>query len=230
MSFAVPRSIPDAPASLRKRIAVCLGAFVLAGVAATAEEAGPDLAGLPEPVGEDQFEALRGQSPFTRSLDPGESILLTGIGTIDGRLVATIVDKETKERSIVSETPNSEGWKVVEIEGNPDLGQVSATISIDGGEVVTVKYDQKQLNPSEGRTGLASVAVPRGEDKRPLPTQEERRKFGEWVKQRMSNFTDEQKRRVGEIMQEKMKANPNLSDRQKGQVFVQILDYVEKNQ
>ena len=43
----------------------------------------------------------------------------------------------------------------------------------------------------------------------------------------MSKMSDAQKKRVGQIMHEKMKANPNLTDRQKGEVFVKILDHVE---
>lgn len=186
---------------------------------------------LPQPLADEHFEELLERSPFTRVLDPSETFQLMGVALIDGEQVATMVNRETKKRFQLFETPNTEGWKMVELNQNPDPAQVSATFSLAGGEVVTLKYREEQLNPAQRKTGARSLPkTPRGPDRRPLPTQEERRKFGEWVKSRMSKFSDHQKRRVGEIMQEKMKSNPNLSDRQRGEVFSQILDYVEKNE
>lgn len=181
---------------------------------------------LPQPLAENQFEELLERSPFTRILDPSETFQLTGVALIDGKQVATMLNRKTEKRFLLSETPNTDGWKMVEVNQNPDPAKVSATFSLHEGEVVTLKYREEQLNPGQGK----SLKTPRGPDRRPLPTEDEKRKFGDWVKKRMGQFSDKQKRRVGEMMREKMKANPNLSDRQKGEVFVQILDYVEKNE
>lgn len=214
------------------RIAVIVASgslLLLSGLPGVAEDLEESI--LPHPVADKHFEELLERSPFTRVLDPSETFQLMGVALIDGEQVATMVNRETKKRFLLSETPNTEGWKMVELNQNPDPAQVSATFSLAGGEVVTLKYREEQLNPAPGKTGARSLPkTPRGPDRRPLPTPEERRKFGEWVKSRMSKFSDNQKRRVGEIMQDKMKSNPNLSDRQKGEVFSQILDYVEKNE
>ena len=43
----------------------------------------------------------------------------------------------------------------------------------------------------------------------------------------MAKMSDDQKKEAGKIMGEKMKENPNLSDRQKGEVFISILDHVQ---
>ena len=43
----------------------------------------------------------------------------------------------------------------------------------------------------------------------------------------MAKMSEDQRRRVGEIMRQKVEANPKMSDRQKGEVFVKIMDYVE---
>ena len=187
--------------------------------------------GLPEPVTINHFNALQSHSPFLRSINLSDSILLTGIAQIKGRPVATLFDRETRESYVVSDTPNSQGWKMVGIDGNEDLEKVAARIAVEGGEIITVRFDEGQLKPGDGKPAATAVpTTPRGPDQRPLPTDEEKRKFGEWIKKRMANYTEAQKRKVGELMQEKMKANSQMTDRQKGEVFVKILDYVEANQ
>ena len=229
-------SLPSFRDRLPAHLLRCVCAGLCAGALATdvafpVDEPEASDSILPRSLNHSDFEALRTHSPFTRSLSLSDSILLTGVAEIDGSQVATLFDKESRVSYVVSETPNAQGWKMVGIDRNQELDQVSATISVDGGEIVTVRFSEGQLQPGEGKPAATAVpSTPRGEDRRSLPTDEERRKFGEWLKKRMSNFSDQQKRKAGEIMQEKMKANPQMSDRQKGEVFVQILDYVEANQ
>lgn len=187
-------------------------------------EGGPDSASvLPAPVGPNLFTDLREHSPFTRVLDFSESIRLTGVAMIDGEQVATVHDREKGKSYVISGEPNKEGWKMVEVESNADLANVSATISVAGGELVTVQFDAEQLHP-EQRAAIKATNASKG---KPPPSDEEKRKFGEFVRGRMSKMSEQQRKRVGQIMQEKMKANPKLSDRQKGEIFVKILDYVD---
>ncbi len=201
-----------------------LGALWRVGVLADNNE-------LPQPVTVDHFSALRESSPFTRSLNWSDSILLTGVAEIDGKPVATLFNMETRQSYTVSEAPNSQGWKMVGITQNHDLQKIVATISIASGDVVAVRFDNKQLNPRAGKpAALAVPATPLGVDHRTPPTAEERRKFGEYVQKRISKFTDEQKARTRQIMLEKHKINPKMGGRQKQEVYVKILDYVESNQ
>ncbi len=184
----------------------------------------PDI--TPSPVAANQYAALLENPPFTRTLDFSESIQLTGLAVIDGKQVATVRNRKDKKSYVISTTPNEDGWKMMEVEKNADLEKVSATIAVTGGELVTLHFDESQLKPGDGKSPNG-LKAPQGPDNRSRPTDEEKRKFGEWVRGRMSKMSDEQKKRVGKIMQEKMKANPKLSDRQKGEVFVKILDHVE---
>lgn len=183
---------------------------------------------LPTPIDSDQFAGLLEHSPFTRVLDFSETIRLTGVAMINGRQVATVHDRAKRKSYVVSGETNKVGWKMVEVETHADPSKVSATISVNGGELVTLQFDEKQLHPEQSvaasKPGSKASSTP---DKRPPPTKDERRKFGEKVRSRMSKMSDEQKKRVGQIMQEKMKGNPKLSDRQKGEVFVKILDHVD---
>jgi hypothetical protein len=209
-----------------KKALVAAGVVFLSAFQIAAEDTANDY-GIPTVLSESQFEALREHSPFTRVLDFSETLRLTGIAMIDGEQVATVRDR-TKEKSyVISSQTNENGWKMVGVESSVDLKKSSATISVNGGEHVTVQFDEKQLHPEQNVKGTKSIKVSKGPDRRPPSTHEERRKFGEWIRGRMSKMSEDQRKRVGEIMREKMKANPKLSDRQKGEVFVKILDHVE---
>ena len=234
--FPMPTRLSQSPSpssrlpSRRGHLRVVVAGLVAGFLSPVAPEVGAQEAELPLALTSDHFQALQENSPFLRSLDLSDSILLTGIAEIEGAPVATLFNRETRESYVVSEILNSQGWKMVGIDGSEDLEKVAARIATGAGAVITVRFDEGQLKPGEGKPAAAAVpTTPRGPDSRPLPTDEERRKFGEWVKKRMANFSEVQKRKVGEIMQEKMKANPSMTDRQKGEVFVKILDYVETN-
>lgn len=201
------------------------GSVSLAASGARAEE-GSDEFGLPESLTETQFDALREHPPFTRVLDFSETIRLTGVATINGEQVATVRDRTKDKSYVISGKPNDDGWKMVKVESTNELDKLTATISVAGGEEITLQFDGKQLNP-EPKKGIAAIRASAANARKPPPTDEEKQKFGEWVRGRMSKMSDAQKKRVGQIMHEKMKANPKLTDRQKGEIFVKILDHVE---
>jgi hypothetical protein len=148
--------LPNLPAAL-KRLPLPVGnsfvAFLLLSVAGlpclldAESEGGSRGLRLPEPLQENEFESLKARSPFLRTLDPSESLILAGIAIIDGNYVATLRERETKKTHILSTTNNEEGWRIVGVEGNPaNLASVAAKISV-AEEVFTVRYDQQQLKP-----------------------------------------------------------------------------------
>lgn len=109
------------------------------------------------PAIDEDFAALKTSSPFLRSLDLSESLILTGIARIKGDVFATLLDRETKETHVVSPSANTLGWRMVGIAGNQaDLGTVTAQISVAGGEVFSVRFDENQLKPGESRPGGGS--------------------------------------------------------------------------
>lgn len=110
--------------------------------------------GAPAPAGvtERDFEALRSTSPFRRTLNLSESLILTGIARVQGDLYATLYDLETKESHVVSQSANPQGWRMVGVAGDQtDLEKVTAQISVAGGEVFSVRFDERQLRPVDGR-------------------------------------------------------------------------------
>jgi hypothetical protein len=127
--------------------------------------------GIPQSVSEASFAELKAHPPFSRSLDLSDSIILTGVARVGGTLYATLFEKETEVTRIVSSASNQEGWKLVQLGGNEaELETVTATVSISGGEVFSVRYNQEQLQPGPG----ASRGAPGGSKSGEKPPKPER--------------------------------------------------------
>lgn len=186
---------------------------------------------LPTPVGEEDFKALSELSPFSRPLDLSETLSLTGFARIGEKSVITLRDSESKKSHLVSGDINDEGWKLVEMSSDGDYGSENtfANIAIAGGEIVNLRFDAERLDSEHmrHRAGGKNSGPPR--DNRLPPTKEEKEKWGKYIKERMSKLSETQRKEIGRIMGEKMKAvGQKMSDRQKGEMFVRIMDYVEK--
>lgn len=98
---------------------------------------------LPKPVTEENFSALKDQSPFQRSIGLSESIVVTGVAEMEGDVFASLFDIETRQTYFVGEETNSEGWQLVGIKGDQtDLESVTARIKIAGSEIVSLRYEK----------------------------------------------------------------------------------------
>lgn len=98
---------------------------------------------LPSAVNEDSFSALREHSPFLRTLNLSESLILTGMARIEDETVATVLDLNTSTSYLVSGETNPEGWQLVEMKGDEsDLETLTARIRVAGAEVVSVRYEK----------------------------------------------------------------------------------------
>jgi hypothetical protein len=129
-----------------RRATLCL---VIAGipVLALAADAGRPDPDLPQPFDPDVATSLLESSPFTRAINLSESIALTGIAYVEGKPVATMTDKRTKENILVSQAPNSRGWTLAEIVPAPELRFTSVKVMV-GPEIVTIRYGNAQLAPT----------------------------------------------------------------------------------
>jgi hypothetical protein len=107
---------------------------------------------LPKPVSAQDLTALMAASPFTRSLNLSDSLVLTGIASINGKPVVTLMNKMTKENFVVGQEPNAQGWRLAETTANGQLNRAQAKIMI-GAEVVTVRYSEDQLSPESMKKG-----------------------------------------------------------------------------
>jgi hypothetical protein len=175
------------------------------------------------------FSALKGQSPFLRSVNLSDSLILTGLAMVDNEQVATLLNKETKETFVVSSKLNSQGWKMVDLKSDPDLEKVAAKVAIEGGEVVTVRYAEWQLKPGESKPGAGPTAeqgpgsgpgpggmMGRGDGERHGPSAEFREK--------MSQLSEEQRQEMFQKMGELREKQPDMSREDRGKLMSGMMD------
>ncbi len=156
-SFASSTSDPR----FARVLAGLLGAMALAGGDAAGENP-PRARVSPEPITEEDFAALKANSPFLRSVGTAKSMVLTGVARIGSDVFVTVVDTQTRETRLVSQTANSQGWQLVSFKGDEaDLESFSAKIQVTGGEVISIRYEK--LPPpkrASGKPGAPSQTRP----------------------------------------------------------------------
>lgn len=129
---------------------LALGFPMLQGQLAEKSVSDPD---LPQPLDLSVTQPLLEKSPFTRPLDLSQSLQLTGVAYVEGKPVATLVDRETKKSHLVSEEPNDLGWRLAEANVSLEMKLTNIKIMV-GNELVTIHYSETQLSPStRGGTG-----------------------------------------------------------------------------
>jgi len=117
---------------------------------------------LPQPYPASRYDAMRKKSPFTLSSAADQAaavgfaskLFLTGILRVGGESFATVMDKESKQRYMISAKPNEQNIQLVDIESGDDLSKVSVTLK-KGDEKATLKYDfdgLKQMQPAVAPT------------------------------------------------------------------------------
>jgi hypothetical protein len=130
--------------------------LVLASIV-RAEEVPLDDADLPQPF--DQ-EAIAGDlltvSPFTRVVNLEDTLQLTGIAYVEGRPVATFLNKATQQHVTVSEEPNADGWRISSTTPGDDLHDTEVQLMI-GSEIITLHYGDAQLTPGGSKKGEPGV-------------------------------------------------------------------------
>lgn len=107
---------------------------------------------LPQPIDFSFADELVMQSPFTRVVSFEQTYQLTGVAYIDGRPVATVLNKETKKSFVVSDEPNAQGWSLMAASAGDDLRQTAVEMMI-GGEMISMHYGGGQLTPGGGAQG-----------------------------------------------------------------------------
>ncbi|MCB1087987.1 MAG: hypothetical protein KDM63_13130, partial [Verrucomicrobiae bacterium] len=83
-------------------------------------EAAPE-SDLPVPVLPSHFENFISHSPFVRTLNLSETLALRGIAEINGEMVATLYNRETKKSVLVTaKEANAERMQLMEINESAD--------------------------------------------------------------------------------------------------------------
>lgn len=182
---------------------------------------------LPQPITPEEVTPLITASPFTRSLNLSDSLVLTGIAYIEGKPVATILNKETKENFVVSEVPNAQGWRLAETSATTKLNRTQAKIMI-GAEVVTVRYSDEQLSPESMKKGgykPGGGGGPSEGDRRdgprrdgPRPSEEDRQRFMALSEKARGQFFE----KMREAREKMMNASPEERQAYARKIFDRI--------
>ena len=203
-----------------------------AQIGAEAEGVGSMTSDLPVSITTVHFRELMENSPFTRSLNLSDSLILTGVARFDGKPIATLMDRETKQTYVISDVPNPQGWKMVDISSGADLETVMAKISVAGGEVVTVRFDENRLKPGEAKPAAGPGGDRRRGGSREGETDEEREarhKRHEEFRAKYDKLHEDQKDKMRKILEKKREENPNMSREEFGNTMREAMDKVSKS-
>ncbi|MFT5468383.1 MAG: hypothetical protein ACI8UO_003492 [Verrucomicrobiales bacterium] len=182
------------------------------------------LLGAPEDVKTEDFDNLRSNSPFTRSLNLSDSLVLTGVMNFGELTTATVRDTESQEIYVVSEVANPQGWKMESVDVDPnnpsDLAKMTANILVAGGASVQVRFDERQIKPQGGRPAGGSPSSgekkPSGEHRGPPPE----------VMAKLQKLNDEQRKKLGEHMARIRKENPNITREEMRGQFHKVVERI----
>lgn len=185
---------------------------------------------VPRLVDSRDFGALMSLSPFSRSINLSDSLILTGIAKVDQDQMATLLNKETKETFIVSNQLNAQGWKMVELMKDEDLEKVSAKVSIDGGEVVTVRYAEWFLKRGEALPGGGVMETGPGSGPNEGGDGAKRKDDGgsSEIREKIMQLSEEQRSKMFQKMMKLRQENPNISFDQRRQIMADMLSQMEK--
>lgn len=142
---------------LLTRLFFCGAAFLFSAVKNPASEVE-----LPQPLALSFAKSLIENPPFTRSINLGESLHLTGLAYIDGRPVVTVKDSVANKTHVVTEEPNQLGWKLVETIPGSRLDLADVRLMIDS-EIIAVHYSNTQMAPAQ-KNGSKLARVPTSEE------------------------------------------------------------------
>lgn len=177
---------------------VCVAFCLLAGLSHPtgqgAEPVKPD-PDLPQPLDAEAAKELLARPPFTRAVNLAESLQLTGVAFIDGKPVVTVKDLSVGRTFVVSDKPNSQGWRLESAVPASATQRAEARIAI-GPEVVTIHYADAQVTPGKKAGSSSGGYMPSK-----IPTPEEftgRDDKGAYVRG-MPYLTDEDRSKMRDV-------------------------------
>jgi hypothetical protein len=146
-------------------VAISIGVLSLMGkgIASDEKAADPD---LPQPLDLNLAEQLIKSSPFTRELNFSDTIKLTGLAYVEGKPMATLINRVTKQSYLVTEEPNAMGWHLAGVSAGSTINRTEVKIVV-GSETVTLHYSAIQASPT------MKGSVPKGYMPSKIPTPEE---------------------------------------------------------
>ncbi|MDB6119447.1 MAG: hypothetical protein JWO08_3228 [Verrucomicrobiaceae bacterium] len=121
---------------------------------------------LPQPFDASAILPMLKNPPFNRVVDYTDNLLLTGVAYLDGKPMATLLDRNTNKRYVVSEVPNEQGWRLAEANVSNELHGTEIKLQV-GVETVTIRYSDSQLNSVPKNPRAVAPSVNRGQASSP---------------------------------------------------------------
>ncbi|RBP44388.1 hypothetical protein DES53_104208 [Roseimicrobium gellanilyticum] len=115
---------------------------------------------LPQPISEQDTAELLMHSPFTRNLNLEDSLQLTGVAYVEGKPVATVYNRDTRQSFVVSDQPNASGWTLKDVAPSTDLKTAHVTMMI-GPEEIRLAYGNEQITPGAAKKGVPTANMAR---------------------------------------------------------------------
>jgi hypothetical protein len=175
---------------------------------------------LPQQLDRSFANELLSNSPFSRSVNLEETLQLTGIAYVNGRPVATVLNKQTKERVLVFEEPNAQGWQILAANAGTDPSNSQIELKV-GPETITMHYHGQELSTegdgkSRSKTGLAGTGKSKEGDKlRPSSL------LGDQGREMYSSLSSSARDKFKDLLKARMEKHPEFTQEQNS-------DYAQK--
>jgi hypothetical protein len=225
-------------------VTLSLGAFAAAQEGAPASPMSVDN-DLPQPLHPEETAELLMHSPFTRNLNLEDSLQLTGVAYVDGKPVATVYNRETRQSFVVSDQPNASGWSLKDVAPSTDLKTAHVTMMI-GPEEIRLAYGNEQITPGSakkgvptayaGRTDVPSGQMPMmannngGNNSHMTPSGKIRTSsyLGDNGREMYASLSDKARDKFKEVVRARFEQKPDMTDEQRSayaqKVFKSIKD------
>jgi hypothetical protein len=172
-------------------------------------------------------ESLRGRlsaSPFTRTLNLSEQLLLTGVAEFDGARMVTLVNGEDGTLHVVGPVANSAGWRLVELSGDGELERLQATVDLGGGRMVKTRFDEEAARAAQERARPQVVLAQQGGGERSRDSG--RRGPDPEMMERFRSMSEDQRRAFGEYMRENRERMASASEEDRRQMVSRAVDRI----
>lgn len=181
---------------------------------------------LPQPMDFRFADELVAHSPFTRPVDLQATLQLTGIAYVDGHPVATVLNTETKERLVVSEQPNAQGWRLMSTSTGDDLWQTEVEMQV-GTEIIAMHYQGSQTSPiSAGKSPKSLMAGPGKKGDSKIRTSSF---LGDHGKELYSSLSPEGRDKFKDIMRSRVESHPELTPEQNADYARKVFAKIKAN-
>ncbi len=183
-----------------------LSALLLSAVCLNADDAAMPDPDLPQPLDFGFAEDLLAHSPFTRSVNLETTLQLTGIAYVNGRPVATVLNKQTKERVLVFEEPNAQGWQILAASAGTDPSNSQIEMKV-GPETITMHYHGQEMTTAK-KSPKSKLAGGDGGKMRPSSL------LGNAGREMYADLSSSARDKFRDLMKSRLEKHPELTPEQ----------------